>query len=474
MRRTDDGSLVLDKGLVPTRARAVRVRVKKQDKITGSSSLSRFVAAARAEDSAERMILQSRDTLFEEELFHEVNREARALVSSGVTARKDLIEFEYELGEQILLELVELDDAVDDSETNADAVVNNNEAEAIAHALRILLSYAHRLNLRRRSQFPPPLTNQKRHSPPYQLLRPILSYMQHDAHTRSLESFLQDVYEVFNVAGLSSNYQITKLSSLRLQNSGADQPATTSGVEELLDQFMGPLESRISGIMVNSSSSYNIRIHTTTPDTSSRQIALGTEYELTIRLPNYPHTQPPSRIGLKHEVESILLRLFTLDLITYISSIATRRAPDGVATTAFDGQEPLQSKDFLTWEAPFPHHGEILGIAQDGRTVKQLSIDLCRDSLTLSMRGCDQEMAKTSVKTEPDQVSNNQDGSAAHPDDDEGAEFGDSEFVIGAGGLKYTRPPQQLVDGEIVHVWRIGDAKSKSLSEVVRDISISS
>ena len=63
--------------------------------------MSQFVAAAVADDSVEKTILQSRDTLFEEELFHELTRESRVLVSSGVTAHKDLIEFEYETGEQI-------------------------------------------------------------------------------------------------------------------------------------------------------------------------------------------------------------------------------------------------------------------------------------------------------------------------------------------------------------------------------------
>ncbi|EED14315.1 RNA polymerase II mediator complex component SRB4, putative [Talaromyces stipitatus ATCC 10500] len=455
LRRADDGTLVLDKGLVPSRARAVRVRVKKQGKITGSSSLSRFVAAAVSDDSVEKTILQSRDTLFEEELFHELTREARVLVSSGVTAHKDLIEFEYEAGEQILLELADVDDNPEnDSEPSEGSTVNNNEAEAIAYALRILLSYAHRQNLRRRSQFPPPLTNQKRPTPQYQLLRPILSYMQHDAHVRSLQSFLQDVYQVLNSAGLASKYTTSKFSSLQFKSS-ADVSSSTS-VETLLSQFMEPLESRFSGSMANPTSTYNIRIHTTMPDTSSRQMALGTDYELTIRLPNYPYTQPPSRIGLKHEVELLLLRLFTLDLITYISSISSHNA-----AAARGGDF---TKNLLLWESPFPHHGELSGVTQDGKAVKQLAINLSRDSLGLCLKSRSQH----DDKSDTNETAKKEDEAIDHDEDP----F-QSEFVVGPGGLQYTRPPQRLAGGEVVHVWRREDVKGapKTLAEVIRDIS---
>jgi mediator of RNA polymerase II transcription subunit 17 len=445
----------------------VRVRVKKQGKVTGSSNLSQFVAAAVADDSVEKTILQSRDTLFEEELFHELIREARVLVSSGVTAHKDLIEFEYEAGEQILLDLVEVDDIKPENEADSaeNGALNNTEAEAIAHALRILLSYAHRQNLRRRSQFPPPLTNQKRPTPQYQLLRPILSYMQHDAHVRSLQYFLQDVYQVLSSAGLPSKYTTSKFSSLQFNHPSTD-PSSTA-VETLLGQFMEPLESRFTGSMANPTSTYNIRIHTTMPDTSSRQMALGTDYELTIRLPNYPYTQPPSRIGLKHEVELLLLRLFTLDLITYISSISSQNVTKAAA--AANDQNSSPSKNMLVWESPFPHHGELSGVTQDGKPVKQLAIDLSRDSLNLCLKSRGQHDIKSNDQSDTNNLHNKEDEAADYDD----ADFPQSEFVTGSGGLKYTRPPQRLAGGETVHIWRRADAKkpSKTLEEVVEEIS---
>lgn len=429
--------------------------------------MSQFVAAAVSDDSVEKTILQSRDTLFEEELFHELTREARVLVSSGVTTHKDMIEFEYEPGEQILLDIVDMNDIKPDSEMDSaeNGTVNNLEAKAIAHALRILLSYAHRQNLRRRSQFPPPLTKQPRATPQYQLLRPILSYMQHDAHVRSLQSFLQDVYQVLNSAGLPSKYTTSKFSSLQFSNSNIDQSSTA--VETLVGQFMEPLQSRFTGSMANPTSTYNIRINTTMPDTSSRQMALGTDYELTIRLPNYPYTQPPSRIGLKHEVELLLLRLFTLDLITYISSTSSQNSTKAAAETK--ELDSSLSKNMLVWESPFPHHGELLGMTQDGKPVKQLAIDLSRDRLSLRLKSRVQPDGKSNNQSDANDLPNEEDTAIDYDDSD----FPQSEFVTGPGGLKYTRAPQRLTGGEIMHIWRREDANipSKTVAEVVEQIS---
>jgi mediator of RNA polymerase II transcription subunit 17, fungi type len=467
LRRADDGTLVLDKGLVPSRARAVRVRVRKQGQITGSSSLSRFVAAAVSDDSVEKTILQSRDTLFEEELFHELTREARVLVSSGVTAHKNLIEFEYETDEQILLDLVDVENL---NEDETDTTESSTEAEAIAHALHILLSYAHRQNLRRRTQLPAPLTNQKRTTPPYQLLRPILALMQHEAHCSALQSFLHDIYQVLQSAGLPSKYTNSKFSSLHFK--GSEQ--SSGVVDTLLNQFMEPLESRFSGSMANQSSTFNIRIHTSMPDTSSRQMALGTDYELTIRLPNFPYTQPPSRIGLKHEAEQLLLRLFTLDLITYISSTLPQTPPRAASTASkeISPSDQNNNKQSLVWQSPFPHHGELEGMILDSqKRVKRLAIDLSRDSLSLRMASC---------KKNEDDESNNTNGDAEatkkeERDDDDNDEDNESELTIGDGGLQFTRPPHRLTGGKVVYVWKRGDeddAKSKkTLAEVIEDIS---
>ncbi|CRG88640.1 Mediator of RNA polymerase II transcription subunit 17 [Talaromyces islandicus] len=444
LRRADDGTLILDKGLVPSRPKAVRVRVRREGKITGSSGLSQFVAAAAVDDSIEKTILQARDTLFEEELFHELNREARSLASSGVIAHRNLIEFVYDEGQQIILDLVDLDDMPSETETIEPDPQCGAIAEATAHALRILLSYAHRQNLRRRSQFPPPLTNHKRPTPQYQLLRPILAYLQHNSHLRSLQVFMDDTYKVLKSAGLFSEYTSSVFSALKPSAS-----PDLSTVETLVSQFLEPFESRFSGAMANPTSTFNIRMYTSMPD-ANRPTAIGTEYDLSIRLPDFPHTQPPSRIGLKNEVESFLLHLLTLDLTTYFTSISSQIAAEQASSSSAAAADSSSSgPSLLSWESPFPHYGELIGCKQDGTIAKQLWIEIKRDALSLRMVS----------KEETD------------PDTDTDIGF---DIVDGEGGLKYTQPPKRLARGNLIHVWKCGGgegSEQKTLKEVIGELS---
>lgn len=440
LRRADDGTLILDKGLVPSRPKAVRVRVRREGKITGSSGLSQFVAAAAGDNSVEKTILQARDTLFEEELFHELNREARSLASSGVTAHRNLIEFVYDEGHQIILDLVDPDDIPSETETTEPDAHCGAIAEATAHALRILLSYAHRQNLRRRSQFPPPLTNHKRPTPQYQLLRPILSYLQHNSHLRSLQAFMNDTYNVLKAAGLSSEYTSSVFSALKSSPS-----PDLSAVETLVSQFLEPLESRFSGTMANPTSTFNIRMYTSMPD-PSRLTAIGTEYELSIRLPDFPNAQPPSRIGLKNEVESFLLHLLTLDLTTYFTSTSSQIAAEQANGSSADSSAP----PLLQWESPFPHYGELIGTKSNGRIAKQLWIEITRDALSLRM------------------VSKEETSDDADSDADIDFDLLDVE-----GGLKYTGPPKRSARGNLIHVWKCGgeESEKKTLKEVIGELS---
>lgn len=345
--------------------------MKKNNQITGCSKLSPFMAASGADDSIENRILQSRDILFEEELFHELTREARILGSSGVTTRRNLIQFEFSEGEEILLDLVDLDDVPDEADVAHRTPEHDTLAEAVAHAVRILLSYAHRQNLQRRTQIPPPLTTKKRPVLEYQLLRPILAYLQHSSHVQSLRSFLRDLYRILKSAGLKSEYTAAPFASLDLSRKGAG--GHISAVESLVKHFLDPLESRFSGTMANQTSTFNAKVRTNLSGPS-----LGTEYEFSIRLPNFPHTQPPSRVGLKDEVEAVIRHLITLDLTTFISSISKNASNGRAAATAAATSERL-----LVWEAPFAHHGELVALSPSTQRTKKLSLHLSRTELTL-------------------------------------------------------------------------------------------
>lgn len=371
LRRADDGSLVLDKGISPSKPRAVRVRVKQDDRITGCFVLSQLASVEG--DSIESRILQARDTLYEEELFYELNREARVMASHGVTTLHNLIQFEISEGLYIMFDLVDLDELSDQADSETRTHEHDILAEAVAHALRILLAYSHRQNLRRRTQIPPPLTPKKRPVPEYPLLRPIAAYLQHSHHVRSLESFLNDIYRTLKSAGLESSYTATPFVSVNLSRKHKSAPV----VEKLVEEFLGPLESTFSGTLATPGSSFSVKIrtHLFLP-------SLGTDYEFSISLPPSLNVQPPARLGLKEEVERFITHLMTLDLTTFIPSISPKK-PRSVSKDESASPAERTAGEQLEWQVAFPHYGELHASSPATGRSKRMTVSLSRREMSL-------------------------------------------------------------------------------------------
>jgi mediator of RNA polymerase II transcription subunit 17 len=360
LRRSEDGALILDKGLVPTKAKTVRVRVKDHGIITGCSKPYR--SAAQDLDSIEGRILQARDTLYEEELFHELFREARIMGSQGVTTRQNLLQFPVSEEQDILLDLVDPDQEayVDGEETKSEE--HNVLADALAHSIRILLCYAHRQNLRRRTQPPPPLSPKRRHIPEYHLLRPVMAYLQHSFHVRWLETFMKDVYGVLQSAGLSCSFTATPYSSVNLFNIDRSVPK----VEGLIRQFLLPLESTFSADLLTPQSSFKVKTRT-----NLSVPPFGTHFEISLNLPHYPDVHPPNRIGLHDQAATIITHFIMLDIVAAIES-QTSPASSIAKTEA----------NSVPWEATYPHHGELLAVSSDGKQTK-MKVILSRDELVI-------------------------------------------------------------------------------------------
>ncbi|KAL4966649.1 mediator of RNA polymerase II transcription subunit 17 [Aspergillus stella-maris] len=347
LRRNDDGSLFLDKGLVPIKAQGVRVRVKHGDYIIGCSKVCRPPQDAQ---SIESRILQARDTVFEEELFYEVMREARVMGNQGVTTRQNLVRVPVLEEQEILLDLVDWDE--DHSPEAASSTEEDVFADAISHSIRILLTYAHRQNLRRRTQPPPPLAPKRRPTPEYHILRPIMAYLQHKSHLKWLESFMGDLRRVLESADIKCDIQTTPFSSI-----GTLQPNNlVAKVEALTRVFLAPLESTFSGSFITPESSFKIRIRT-----NPVAPPFGTVYDLSFNLPQFPDVRPPSPVGLQDEVSQTITHFFMLDIATSISKQSTGGTP---------------------WEIAFPHHGELFSSNQSGPS-KKMKVSFSREELAV-------------------------------------------------------------------------------------------
>ncbi|KAI9700700.1 MAG: RNA polymerase II mediator complex subunit [Candelina mexicana] len=315
LRRAGDGSITLDQGLSFSQPKAVRVRVQKNDTIIGTSTLPNILT--EAEPSVEDLILRARNTIYEEELFHEITREARILANQGVRNPGSTIQIPTSEHQLVLVDLVQLDEAL----PQADITTSNTLAESIALSLRILLSYAHRQTLRRRSQPPPPITERKRPIPVHAILRPILSHLQHTASLSTLTDFLAALSHPLHSASLPFIASTATVSSLldlskSAKTTAKPQPPT---VETLVETLSRPLESTTT-ITLPSSTTVTLKLRT----------HLGTTYELTsppssilsADLPPSMHFTSPS------ELRSYILYIVTLSIVSLVASYPPSASPE--------------------------------------------------------------------------------------------------------------------------------------------------
>lgn len=359
LRRAKDGSLILDKGLLPTGARHVRVRVKQGNQVFVSSNTSGSCASDA--DPIEHRILQARDSVFEEELFHELVREARALAGCSVTTRQNLIRVPVSDDMEILLDLVDADThsvGLEQDSTQGD----NRLADGLAHVIRILLCFAHRQNLRRRTQLPRPLTSIRPTTPEYHLLRPALAYLQHLSHVRWLKSFFSDIHSVLQSAGLDMPDWTSKSYASWKKSPTSPSPAT---LEALVENFLRPIESTFSGKLLTSRGSFTVAIRT-----NLSSLPFGTHYDVSLSLPTVPDLKSPGRLGLKDEVEAAITHLLLLDVVSSISSKALPSIRDA-------------SKE-QTWDAVYPHLGELILPNTNPEKHKKMKITLSRHEITLT------------------------------------------------------------------------------------------
>lgn len=351
--------MVLDQGLVPSGARFVRVRVKRGDKVTGCTKPPGAVSDHA--DSIEQRILQARDTLFEDELFHELVREARAMASCGVTTRQDLIRIPAADDLEILLDLV---DAHDDSlyseqvSTQNDAVL----ADGVAHSIRILLAFAHRQNLHRRSQVPPPLTPKRRPNPEYHLLRPALTYLQHISQARCLEAFLHDIFGTLR----SSAFQVPEFTAKMFSSWKLPQNPSSAALEGLVARSLQPIESVFQGDLLAPNSSFTVRMRT-----NMSFPPFGTHFDVSFNLPSVADLKSPGNLSLREEVEAAVTHLLLLDVVMKISS------------TPLDEKTDSKTPSKRWWDPIYPHMGELLLAYNHPEKHKKMRIALARDQLSL-------------------------------------------------------------------------------------------
>ena len=317
LRRDGEGNITLDQGVRSSKSQALRVQIEPSGTVFASAISTTEDMAG--EESIEKLILQARDSIYDEELHHELHREARTLANQGVRCMGDVIHLPYEHNKHVLLDLIPYDQAAQPSEESA--LEDNWVPTAIALAARLLLSHAHRQNLRRRSQPPPPLTERRSPRPTYSILRPILAHLQHRSCLASMRDFLSGLSRTLAAADSSFEYDEAVSTSIDLSNVSEMVARTGSPTAEVLGNTLtAPLQTSITLVVPSQSTNItiNLRTHLSAP-------LFGTNYQVTITSspPNSVISQmPPSMHFVSaNDAEDHILHLLTLDLVSTIASV---------------------------------------------------------------------------------------------------------------------------------------------------------
>lgn len=351
LRRDAEGNVELDHGQRWRGEKRIRLRVVKDGRV-----LAEPPTRSMGEDKTlSQRLLRARNSLFDEELYHELSREARNLVSQAVRCVGPNICFPYDADSQIDISLVDVAMEEPLNVSSEDSTIPS----AIAITLRLLLSHAHQQNLQRRSQPPPPIADTPVARPFYSLLRPILEIIQHQSMRKTVEAEFNALDLTLSTADLSFTSEETS-SSIDLNRGTDGFPTDPSPAKALINRLIRPHHSQMTLGLPNHTT-LMLEIHTSVfPPT------FGTSFQLTTTF-----SAPESAIANMPQV----MQFSTIEKLRkhlwYVTSLDIVAAFQATASAS-------------GWTQPSRYQAELQRKNAASRPKDRLSVDIDSEGLTAS------------------------------------------------------------------------------------------
>ncbi|RYP40566.1 hypothetical protein DL767_001566 [Monosporascus sp. MG133] len=200
LRRNDDGTARLATGRIGGGSQRLCVTLLAHGEVVGRSPLPRRLAD---DVPLQDRVLEARNTVRSQELWYEINREARTLLALGVHAEEASVTWELDARMKVVFTLEVLADTAS-GESPAESHPYDWLAQSILLALHLLLSYAHRRTYSRRT-YPQVLTaNRASQKQPWPILRSLIARAKHTNATFRLVSFLEGLVSLLHRAGITT------------------------------------------------------------------------------------------------------------------------------------------------------------------------------------------------------------------------------------------------------------------------------
>ncbi|KFA53925.1 hypothetical protein S40293_01832 [Stachybotrys chartarum IBT 40293] len=234
LRRADDGSVQLDSGRLGGVSERLLVTYEKDGQVVSRSSLPPPIS-----DDAplEARVLEARNTIYSQELWHELTRESRTLVAYDVRLEGSRLTCEVDSSTRIIVELVPLETLRAADEQPQDGLV----AEAISLALHILLGHAHRTNELVRTRPIPPYVSRPKGQQIHALLRPIIARTMHDRDIREATKYVGSLVQALQKAGLPASL-VLSTPQVAIGDGSNRGPNQTSSAQTLVRTMLQPLD----------------------------------------------------------------------------------------------------------------------------------------------------------------------------------------------------------------------------------------
>lgn len=333
----DDGSLFLDPR-VATSPKMLRVRVLRNGKVIRTNKPR--TTAIGEEERIEQRITAARDSIFEEELFYEINVEAQSLAAYGVKWRDSTVHVPIHSiasggdsaasSAEILIDLILLG-FVDESLKSSD---HDNFAEHISASMKLLMLNTYRERLSRRSKPPPPYSDSKRNDATASILRPILNHDNHQTSMNGLQRYLHHLQGTLGRAGLEFRPSV-------ISNTGLDSLLgsvnRSSAASDLVKAMAGPCSTTVTLPLPSSKGSINLDIETRLqPSQIMQEFKLQTPEALAAILGTGDTENTKSRP--KADSSSSLLTFYSVsELLSYLDFVLALDIAHHIVAATKDG-----------------------------------------------------------------------------------------------------------------------------------------
>ncbi|KAJ8121047.1 hypothetical protein O1611_g10202 [Lasiodiplodia mahajangana] len=224
--RNDDGTVRLGVGKAGGGSQRVRVTVKRHNIITDQSPLS-----ARIPDDAplKDRVREARNTIFHQELWYELNREARVLLAYEVYYKDSAIIWKQNKDTQFILTLEDLGDQDDANANCSEGICCSTAAYSL---LQFLLFQSHRQGYQKRTSPSLAVRQADPNNSTYNILRILIARFEFFRNSADFDSYLEDILYILRQAGISTaSYSVVPPPNPSA--SGVVQPRHTPNTELL-------------------------------------------------------------------------------------------------------------------------------------------------------------------------------------------------------------------------------------------------